>query len=120
MWAVLVFQLLLRLAMSLTGGFTLHFSLIARFHIGAWWLMLLALLLVSLFGLHAGWILQIGPLRRLPVWFRMSGISIGRSLGWFLRMLFLLLGMLSLARLLVTFDSYGVAVWRQVYFEPIP
>ena len=31
-------------------------------------LMLLALLLVGPFGLHAGWILQIGPLRRLPVW----------------------------------------------------
>ena len=36
--------------------------------------MLLALLLVSLLGLHAGWILLIGLLRRPLVLFRMSGM----------------------------------------------
>ena len=35
-WAVLVFLLLLGLVMSLIRWFTLHFSLIARFRIGAW------------------------------------------------------------------------------------
>ena len=57
--------------------------------------MLLALLLVGLFGLQAGWILLIGP----PLRHATSAVQeclwrnfIGRSLGWFLEMLFWLLG----------------------------
>ena len=72
--------------------------------------MLLAPLLVSLFGLHVGKILLIGLLRRPLVWFRMSGIFTGRSLVWFLRVLFLLLGMPFLGLLLMTFGLYGVVV----------
>ena len=93
LWAVLVLLLLLRFFMSLIGGSLLTFQDLLAFVLVLGLLMLLALLLVGLFGLHAGWILLIGPLRRLLVWFRMSGMFIGRSLGWFLTRLFLLLGM---------------------------
>ena len=71
--------------------FTPHFSVLAGFRIGAWWLMLLARLLVSPSGLLAGWILLIDRLRHPLVLFRMSGISIGMCLGLMLLLEVLLL-----------------------------
>ena len=72
------------------------------------WLMLLARLFVSLFGLLVGWTLLIGRPRRPLVLSRMSGMFIWMSLGWFLRRLLLLLGMLSLVHLLMIFGLFGV------------
>ena len=75
--------------------FTPHFSVLARFRIGAFgWLMLLARLLVRPFGLRADWALLIGLLRHPLVLFRMSGIFTGMCLVLFQMMLFLPLGML--------------------------
>ena len=54
--------------------------------------MLLARLLVSPFGLRAGWIFLIGLLRRPLVLFRMSGIFTGMCLELFLMMLFSAVG----------------------------
>ena len=71
---LLAVLLLLRLVLLLIGG-SLAFVLVPG------WLMLLAPLPVSLFGLLVGLILLMGPLRRPLVWFRMSGIFTGRSLG---------------------------------------
>ena len=53
-WAVLVLSLLLRLAMSLIGGLLLTFQYLLAFVLVPGWLMLLARLLVSPFGLHVG------------------------------------------------------------------
>ena len=56
--------------------------------------MLLAQLLVNPFGLHVGWILLIGLLRRPLVLFRISGMSTGMFWVLCLMMLFLTLEML--------------------------
>ena len=81
MLAVPMLLLLLRLAMSPIGGSLLAFQYLLAFVLMPGWLTLLVQLYVSLFDLLVGWILLIGPPRRPPVWFRMSGIFIGRSLG---------------------------------------
>ena len=78
-----------------------------------------ALLYVSLFGLFVGWILLRGPPRRPLVLSRMFGVFIGMNLGWFLRMLFLHLGMLSPGLLLMIFGLFKVGMLRRVYFGPI-
>ena len=94
----------------LIGGSLLTFLFLLAFVLVLGWLMFLARLLVSPFGLLVGWTLLIGPLRRPLVWFRMSGIYTGRSLGWFLRRLFLHLGMRCPGLLLMTFGLFGVGV----------
>ena len=76
------------------GGSLLTFLYLLAFALMPGWLMMLARKYVSLSGLLVGWILLISPRRRLLVLFRMSGMFIGMSLGWFLMRLFLLLGML--------------------------
>ena len=65
--------------------------------------MLLARLSVSLSGLPVGWILLMGPPRRLLVLSRMSGMFTWMNWVRFLGMLCLLLGMLSLTQLLIIF-----------------
>ena len=72
------------------------------------WLMLLARLFVSLFGLLVGWTLLIGHPRRPLVLSRMSVMLKWTSLGWFLVRWCLLLGMLSLGHLLMIFGLFGV------------
>ena len=117
--AVPMLLLLLRLAMSLIGGSLLTFQFLLAFELVPGWLTLRALLYASLFGLFVGWILLIGPPRRLLVLSRMSGTLTGTNLGWFLRRLFLLLGVLSLGLLLMIFGPSGVGMLRRVYFGPI-
>ena len=86
----------LMLVESLIGGLLLTSLFLLAFVLVPGWLTLRAPLLVSLFSLHVGQMLQIGPPRRPLVLSRMSGMFIGMNLGWFLRRLFFLLGMLSL------------------------
>ena len=88
-WGVRVLLLLLKRVMLLIGGSLLIFQFLLAFVLVPGWLMLLAQLLVSPFGLHAGWTLLIGRLRHPLVWFRMSGISIGMCSVLSLMMLFL-------------------------------
>ena len=114
--AVPVLLLLLKPVMLLIDGSLLIFRLLLAFVLMLGWLMLLVRLLVSPFGLHAGWILLIGPLRRPLVLFRMSGMFTEMSLGWFLMMLYLLLGMLYQDLLWMTFGPFGVVMRRLVYF----
>ena len=78
--------------MLLIGGSLLTFQFLLAFVLVLGWLMLLARLLVSPFGLLVGCTLLMGFLRRPLVRFRISGMSVGRSLELFLRMLCLLLG----------------------------
>ena len=70
MWDVLVLLLLLKLVMLLIGGSLFNSLSLLAFVLVPGWLMLLARLLVSPFGLHAGWTLLIGLLRRplVDVW----------------------------------------------------
>ena len=74
------------------------------------WLTLLARLLVSPFGLLVGWTLLIDLLRHPFVLFRMSGIFFGMCLVLFLRMLFLLCGMLLPGLRLMIFGPFGVGM----------
>ena len=55
LWGVMVLLLLLRRVMLLIGGSLLTFLFLLAFVLVPGWLMLLARLLVSPFGLHAGW-----------------------------------------------------------------
>ena len=89
LWGALVLLLLLKLALSLIGGLLLTFLFLLAFVLVPGWLMLLARLLVSPSGLHAGWTLLIGLLRHPLVLFRMSGILKRMCLVLFLMMLFL-------------------------------
>ena len=66
----------LMLVTSLIGGSLLTFQFLLAFAFVPGWLMFLAGLHVSLFGLLAGLTLLIGPLCRLLVLSRMSGTSI--------------------------------------------
>ena len=116
LWAVPVLLLLLRLVMLLIGGSLLTFQFLLAFVLVPGWLMLPAPLYVSLFGLLVGWILLIGPPRRLLELSRMFGMFIGMYSVWFQRRLFLLFGMLSLGLLLMIFGLFGVVVLRMVYF----
>ena len=108
------------LVMSLIGGSLLTFQFLLAFALVLGWLMLLALLYVSLFDLLVGWTLLIGPPHRPLVSSRMSGMFIWMSLGWFLKRLFLLSWMLSLGLLLTIFGLFGVGMPRRVYFGLIP
>ena len=65
------------LLMLLIGGSLLTFLFLLAFVLVPGWLTLPALLYVSLFGLLVGWILLVGPPRRLLVSSRMFGIFIG-------------------------------------------
>ena len=114
--AVPVLWLLLKPALLLIGGSLLIFRFLLAFVLVPGWLMLLARLLVSPFGLLVDWIFLIGPLRRPLVWFRMSGMSIEMNLGWFLMMLYLLLGMLSPDLLWMTSGAFGVVMRRLVSY----
>ena len=89
LWGVRVPLLLLKLGMLLIGGSLLTFLLLHAFVLVPGWLMLLARLLVSPSGLHAGWTLLIGHLRHLLGLFRTSGMFIEMCLELFLMMLFL-------------------------------
>ena len=71
--AVPMLLLHLMLFMSLIGGSLLTFQFLLAFALVPGWLMLLAWLYASLFGLLVGWTLLIGPPRRLLVLSRMSG-----------------------------------------------
>ena len=71
--------------MSLIGGSLLTFQFLLAFVLTRGWLTLLARRCVSRSGLLVGWILLTGPPRRPLVLPRMSGTSVGMSLGWFLR-----------------------------------
>ena len=82
--------------------FTPHFSLIARFRIGAWLADVACPVACQPLWLACLLDTPDSPLRRQLVWFRMSGMFTGRTLGWFLRMLYLLLGMRFPGRLLMT------------------
>ena len=62
MWGVRVLLLLLMRVMLLIGGSLPTFLFLHVFVLVPGWLMLLAQLLVSPFGLHVGWILLIGLL----------------------------------------------------------
>ena len=99
LWGVPVLLLLLMLVMLLIGGSLLIFVFLLAFVLVPGWLMLLARLLVSPFGLRAGWTLLIGLLRHPLVLFRMSGMFTGMCLVLFQMMLFLPLGMLCLGLL---------------------
>ena len=63
LWGVRVLLLLLKRVMLLIGGSLLTFLFLLAFVLVPGWLMLLARLLVSPSGLHAGWTLLIGLLR---------------------------------------------------------
>ena len=80
--------LLLMRVMLLIGGSLPTFLFLHAFVLVPGWLMLLARLLVSPFGLHVGWILLIGLLHLRLVSFRMSGMFIEMFLGLFLKRLF--------------------------------
>ena len=69
--------------------FTPTFLFLLAFVLVPGWLMLLARLLVSPFGLHVGWTLLIGLLRLPLGLYRTSGIFIEMCLVLFLMMLFL-------------------------------
>ena len=115
LWAVPVLLLLLRLVMLLIGGSLLTSQFLLAFALVPGWLMLLARFLVSPFGLLVGWILLIGPPRRLLELSRMFGISFGVYSVRFRRRLFLHFGMPSLGLLLMIFGLFGVVVLRRVY-----
>ena len=114
--AVPVLLLHLMLVMSLIGGSLLTLQFFLTFALVAGWLTLLARLHVSLCGLLVGWTLLMGPPRRPLVLSKMSGMFLGMSLGWFLRKLFLLLGMLPLGLLLTIFGLFGVVMLRRDCF----
>ena len=75
--------------MLLIGGSLLTFLLLLAFVLMHGWLMLLARLLVSPFGLHVGWTLLMGLLRLPLGLYRTSGMFIEMCLVLFLIMLFL-------------------------------
>ena len=71
-----------------------HFSVLARFRIDAWMADVACPIACQPIWHLADWILLIDPLRRPLALFRMSGMFTEMHLGWFLMMLYLLLGML--------------------------
>ena len=95
------------LALLLIGVSLPTFLLLHALALMLGWLMLLARRCVSRSGLLVGWILLKGLLRRLLVLSRMSGMYTGRSMGWFLLRLCLLLGMRSPGLLWMIFGLLG-------------
>ena len=81
--------------------FTPHFRYLHALVLMLGWVMLLARRCVNLSALLIGWILLIGPPRRLLVLSRMFGKSTGRSLLLFQMRLYWLLGMRSPGLLLI-------------------
>ena len=97
--------------------FTPHFSVLARFRVGAWLADVACPVACQLFGLLVGWTLLIGLLRHPLVLFRMSGIFTGMYSVRFRRRLFLHFGMLYPGLLWMTFGLFGAGMLRRGLFR---